>query len=120
MLWIPSLLAPKTFYLTPPIFETWPERLISPVIATDLLAGLSRAREIKVEVIAIPAEGPYFGTLTPTKFKCMSFLSKKLLLKYVLRMKLAYEKAISLLYLITVLRFPVIDNFPSFFLSSGI
>ena len=73
---MPYLLAANTFSLTPPILVTWPDKFISPVIAIDLHAGLLRARDIKVEVIAAPADGPYLGVATPKKFKWMSVLSR--------------------------------------------
>ena len=56
----PYRLAPIVFYLTPPIAPTFPERLIYPVIPISCLIGLFRARDTRVEVIAIPAEGPSF------------------------------------------------------------
>lgn len=37
---------------------TFPDRDISPVIATFLIAGLFKAKESKEQVIATPAEGP--------------------------------------------------------------
>ena len=45
------------------------DKFIYPVIATCFLVGLFKAREISVDVIAAPADGPSFGTETPTKFK---------------------------------------------------
>jgi len=39
---------------------TSPDRLISPVMATSLIADLFRARERRALVIAIPADGPSF------------------------------------------------------------
>lgn len=46
------------FSLTPPMAETFPESVISPVIAISLTAGLPNAKETNVQVIATPAEGP--------------------------------------------------------------
>jgi len=57
---IPSLLAPIVFYFTPPIAETFPDKVISPVIAIYLTACFFRANETRVQVIATPAEGPSF------------------------------------------------------------
>lgn len=48
------------FSLTPPIAPIFPEREISPVIATSLIAGFPRASDTKEQVIAAPAEGPSF------------------------------------------------------------
>ena len=55
---MPSLFAPIVFYFTPPIAETFPDRVISPVIAISLWAGLLSASDTKVQVIATPADGP--------------------------------------------------------------
>lgn len=57
---IPYLLAPIVFSLTPPIADTLPERVISPVMAISFSILLSRARDRRVEVMATPADGPSF------------------------------------------------------------
>lgn len=57
---MPYLFAPIVFSLTPPIAETFPDKVISPVIAIYLAADLFSAKETKVQVIATPAEGPSF------------------------------------------------------------
>ena len=57
---IPYLLAPIVFYFTPPIADTLPDKVIYPVMAISRNAGLFKANEIKVDVIAIPADGPSF------------------------------------------------------------
>ncbi len=55
-----SLLAANNFSLTPPIFKTYPYKVISPVIPTSKSVYLFVAREINEVVIAIPADGPSF------------------------------------------------------------
>ena len=44
----------------PPIYKTLPVKEISPVIANSFSIGLLRAKEIKEQVIATPADGPSF------------------------------------------------------------
>jgi hypothetical protein len=46
--------------LTPPIAPTLPDKVISPVIPIYCFIGLSKAKEIRADVIAQPAEGPSF------------------------------------------------------------
>jgi len=57
---IPSLLAPIVFYLTPPIAPTLPDKVIYPVIPISCFIGLFKARETRADVIAQPADGPSF------------------------------------------------------------
>jgi len=46
------------FSFTPPIGFTLPDSVISPVMAISLTRGVFVAKEMKAEVIAIPADGP--------------------------------------------------------------
>ena len=66
---MPYLLAPIVFYFTPPIAETFPDNIIYPVIAISLEAGVLRASETKVQVIATPADGPSLPIYIYGKFK---------------------------------------------------
>jgi len=58
---IPARCAPNTFSLIPPIGNTLPRNVISPVIAMSSRAG----RPVKIDAIAVntvtPADGPSFG-----------------------------------------------------------
>ena len=58
---MPPRCAAKSFSFKPPIGNTLPRKLISPVIATSLRTGLPVRLEIKAVHIAIPALGPSFG-----------------------------------------------------------
>ena len=58
---IPARFAAKSFSFKPPIFKTWPCRVISPVIAVSDLTGISVRTEIKAVHIPIPALGPSLG-----------------------------------------------------------
>lgn len=51
-------MAPIVFYFTPPIADTFPDKVIYPVIAISRIEGLFRARETNAHVIATPADGP--------------------------------------------------------------
>ena len=66
---IPSLFAPIVFYLTPPIADTFPESVISPVMAIYLAADFLKANETSVQVIATPADGPSLPISISGKFK---------------------------------------------------
>ena len=58
---IPALCAAKSFSFNPPIGRTNHLKVISTVIATSLLTGISVIAEIIEVTIPIPAEGPSFG-----------------------------------------------------------
>ena len=58
---IPPLLAAKSFSLRPPIYKTSPLKVITPVIATSALTGILDKTEATAVVIAAPALGPSFG-----------------------------------------------------------
>jgi hypothetical protein len=47
--------------LTPPIGSTRPRKVISPVIATELLTGIPVMTDTIEVTIATPADGPSFG-----------------------------------------------------------
>jgi hypothetical protein len=66
---MPYLFAPIVFYFTPPIADTFPERVIYPVIAISRIEGLFRAKDTKEHVIATPAEGPSLPISIYGKFK---------------------------------------------------
>lgn len=66
---MPYLLAPIVFSLTPPMAPTFPDNVISPVIPIYCFIGLSKAKDTRAEVIAIPAEGPSFPISIYGKFK---------------------------------------------------
>ena len=51
----------NNFSFNPPIGRTNPLKVISPVIATFLLTGISVIAEIIDVTIPTPAEGPSFG-----------------------------------------------------------
>ena len=55
---IPPLLAANNFSFKPPIGNTLPLRVISPVIPTDFLTFISVIAETILVTIATPAEGP--------------------------------------------------------------
>ena len=58
---IPPRLAASNFSFKPPIFNTWPLKVISPVIATSDLTGISVKADIRAVVMPTPALGPSFG-----------------------------------------------------------
>jgi hypothetical protein len=66
---MPYLLAPIVFYLTPPMAPTFPDKFIYPVIPIYSFIGFPNARDINVEVIAQPAEGPSLPIYISGKFK---------------------------------------------------
>ena len=49
--------------------ETFPDKVISPVIPIYFFIGLSKAKDKRVDVIAAPAEGPSFPMSISGKFK---------------------------------------------------
>ena len=51
------------FFFKPPIGNTRPRSVISPVIPTSLLTGIPVSAEISAVAIVIPADGPSFGTV---------------------------------------------------------
>src|SRR5918992_807357 len=59
---MPARWAASTFSLTPPIGSTWPVSVISPVMATSSETGVSMASDASAVAMAMPAEGPSFGT----------------------------------------------------------
>ena len=59
---MPARSAASAFSLTPPIGSTWPVRVISPVMATSSETGTPIASEASAVAMAVPAEGPSFGT----------------------------------------------------------
>jgi hypothetical protein len=70
-------LAPIVFSLTPPIAPTLPDNVIYPVIPIYSFIGLFKAKDMKVDVIAIPADGPSFPISISGKFKWTSFFYRK-------------------------------------------
>ena len=56
-----DLLAAINFSFKPPIDNTLPVSVISPVIAKLFFTGLSKRRDSRAVTIVIPAEGPSFG-----------------------------------------------------------
>lgn len=73
---MPSRFAPIVFSFTPPIAETFPDKVIYPVIAIYFAADFFKANETKVHVIATPADGPSFPIYISGKFKWMSLIYK--------------------------------------------
>ncbi len=61
MLFIPKRCADVTFSLTPPIGNTFPRNVISPVIANPSVTDLSDNSETRAVSIPTPADGPSFG-----------------------------------------------------------
>ena len=59
---IPALTAARSFSRKPPIGSTLPLRVISPVIAIPALTGIPVRALATAVSIAIPADGPSFGT----------------------------------------------------------
>ncbi len=62
---IPARSAPGNFSLRPPMGRTRPRSVISPVIATCFRTGVAVNSEANAVNIAMPAEGPSFGTAPP-------------------------------------------------------
>ena len=62
-------MAPIVFYFTPPIADTFPDKVIYPVIAISRIEGLFKARETNAHVIATPADGPSLPIYIYGKFK---------------------------------------------------
>ena len=63
------------FSLNPPIGNTLPFKVISPVIAISLLIFLLRSK-LSIEVVSvIPAEGPFLGIAVLTALMCIVFPS---------------------------------------------
>ena len=58
----PALIPPKILSSRPPIAVTRPCKLISPVMATSFFITLLFYKLYIAVVIAVPAEGPSFGT----------------------------------------------------------
>ena len=58
---MPPRFAASNYSFKPPIFNTWPLKVISPVIATSDLTGISVKADINAVVIPTPALGPSFG-----------------------------------------------------------
>ncbi len=54
-------MAASTFSLTPPMGNTFPVSVTSPVSATSLLAYLPVSSEISAMHMVMPAEGPSLG-----------------------------------------------------------
>ena len=50
------------FSFNPPIGNTFPRRVISPVIATSRFTGRLVSADARADAIVIPADGPSFGT----------------------------------------------------------
>ena len=65
------------FSRTPPMGNTLPVRVISPVIARLLSTGLLSAREMRDVTIVMPAEGPSFGVAPSGMCMCSDAPSKK-------------------------------------------
>ncbi|AAO36844.1 membrane-associated protein [Clostridium tetani E88] len=59
---IPALYAANVFSFNPPIANTSPVNVISPVIATLCLTFLELKAETMAVIIVTPADGPSFGT----------------------------------------------------------
>ena len=68
---IPDLIAAKVFSLTPPIGQTLPVRVTSPVIANESGTLTPVSKETILVTIAIPAEGPSLGTAPAGKWTCI-------------------------------------------------
>src|SRR3989441_503023 len=58
----PARAAAMSFSLSPPIGSTRPRSVSSPVIATSWRAGRRHSSDASAAAIAIPADGPSFGT----------------------------------------------------------
>src|SRR2546428_821027 len=59
---MPARIAARLFSLSPPIGKTNPRKVISPVIATSGRTGVLVKSEASAVNIAMPADGPSFGT----------------------------------------------------------
>ena len=75
---IPAFLAAAIFAVIPPTGLTFPLMVISPVIASKLLTGISLTALYILQAIAIPAEGPSTG-IPPGKFTWISYLAQFIL-----------------------------------------
>ena len=58
---IPERFAANIFSLIPPTGNTFPLKVISPVMANLLFTLFPVKEEVKAENMVIPAEGPSFG-----------------------------------------------------------
>lgn len=57
---MPSQIAARHFYLTPPTGKTFPLSVIYPVIDKFSLGGIFKKSEARQVTIVTPAEGPSF------------------------------------------------------------
>ena len=73
---IPPRCAASNFSLSPPMANTSPRRVISPVIATSARTGIPVNAETSAVVMATPAEGPSFGVAPSGTCTCISVFSK--------------------------------------------
>src|SRR4029453_2776406 len=74
---MPARWAASDFSLRPPIGSTWPVRVTSPVIATSFRTGRFEISEASAVAIAMPAEGPSFGTAPAGTWTWMSWLANQ-------------------------------------------
>ncbi|MNV66507.1 hypothetical protein D3C71_1592640 [compost metagenome] len=75
---MPPRCAASNFSFRPPIGNTSPRSVISPVMATSARTGMRDNAETMAVVIAIPADGPSFGVAPSGTCTCMSCFSKTL------------------------------------------
>ena len=69
---MPPRRAAKSFSLRPPMGNTSPRRVISPVIATSDLTGILVNTETSAVHMATPALGPSFGVAPSGTWICTS------------------------------------------------
>ena len=72
MVRMPARTAPSTFSLTPPIGNTLPRSVISPVMARSWRAGRRDSADTSAVAIVTPAEGPSFGMAPAGTWMCTS------------------------------------------------
>ena len=58
---MPARKAASSFSFRPPIGNTRPRNVISPVMATSFLTGMPDMMEMMAVTMATPADGPSFG-----------------------------------------------------------
>jgi hypothetical protein len=58
----PALFAARSFSFKPPMANTSPRKVISPVMATSARTGMSVNTDTNAVQTAAPAEGPSLGT----------------------------------------------------------
>ena len=73
---MPPRCAANSFSFRPPMGNTSPRKVISPVMATSERIGIPVNTETKAVVMAMPADGPSLGVAPSGKWIWISFFSK--------------------------------------------